>query len=351
MDDAVILRSGEMDLDVAMGTTAEAFEKEFDLDCNGVYVPFMYIPRTASIKGLSASQLVGYVGLIVNTDTNQFTYVVLGEVDSTGSTWGHISERAARNLGFHEYGYQNYIKAHGNFSIYVYPSTKPAWDLDMTAQQQVITYGIQLGGLTETVYSSGSAGVALGNSIVNVDSFDLYIITIPADGDIPSPETLEASNIAGVMLDGGCLFNKSSHTRRTQFQSSKLSKQIAYAKENDILYGLIFTSRARNRNEAKEELYEIGLIVRTYSMDLGVWIIPELTDSETVNNGIIDVYGEELMKMGLTDIIGLYATPEQMKKITWENYMYSWFLWLVDHIDSLTGLEEQLTPEFFNYDA
>lgn len=348
MAEPTVLRSGDISLDVAINTVASDFEQKFDLDCKGSDVPFMYIPASANVSGVSADELVGRIGLIVDNNKESYTYVVLAQIDDVGIPWGHVSERAIRNLGYSEFGISNNIVAKSNFALYVYPTIMPEWSDSTSVQQQVLSFGIQLGGSSEVLYANNSAGVAIGNSIVNLSDFKLYVISLDRYSDLRDFQSLKDAGVIGVIIEAGYLYD-TNHKEVGRYQNPRLSSQIQAAKDANMLYGLYAVSRAKNRNEAKKELKELNLIIRTYSTQLGVWLKPELTAVNSVNDGIINLYYEAFVDMGLTDIVGLYATRDQMSRITWEDFQDSWFLWLIDHVDSMDNIADQFTPEFFVY--
>ena len=139
MAEPSVVRAGDFSLSVAMDTIATDFEDIYQLSCDANDVPFMYIPAAANVSGVNALNLIGRIGLIVDNDKDVSTYVVLAQIDAVGVNWGHVSESAARNLGYSEFGVDEHITAQSNFSIYVYPTERPEWSDAMTVQQQVLS--------------------------------------------------------------------------------------------------------------------------------------------------------------------------------------------------------------------
>ena len=53
-------------------------------------------------------------------------------------------------------------------------------------------------------------------------------------------------------------------------------------------------------------------------------------------------------ELGLKNQIGFYVFRSQLKQINWSKYCNDWYLWIVDHLSSLDGLDELLTPTLFD---
>lgn len=174
---------------------------------------------------------------------------------------------------------------------------------------------------------------------------DEYIVTIGRNTPTLNFERLRRAGVSGVIVEAGCLFT-ASHTKQ-KYKNPKLDSQIARCNEYNMPYGLYTEVKSRSVSEANEEIQGLTMQIRKYPPLLGVWLKLGFTKSVTTNNSILDTYYHALYKLGLKDRMGIYATRAQMQKITWDNYFNSWYLWLIDHVDSTSEMTAQVTPAFF----
>lgn len=202
-------------------------------------------------------------------------------------------------------------------------------------------------GGVSTAYNAAITGFA-DISQINEEVLDPYIITLDRNSPAVNLTRLKDIGVVGAMLEAGYLFN-SIHSR-VRFQNPKLEAQVQACIEADIPYAMYFDARARNVAEAKEEMYQLSFPIRIYPPALGVWAHLCLPGSTVTNNRIIDAYAAELTRLGLKGRMGFYVTRNELKQISWDKYYEEWYLWLNDHIDDISQLDQLLTPQFFVYD-
>lgn len=200
---------------------------------------------------------------------------------------------------------------------------------------------------TETQYANNSAGILLsGQSFIQTDNINPYVIII--DRNVPNVNyaVMRNNKVIGVIIEAGYLYSIA-HTEQ-QYQSPRLRSQVLEAINENMPYGFYTTVRSRSVTEAKRELYELSLIIRTYRPILGVWLQIQFTQGINTNNSIMDEYYRQLVDMGLKDQIGVYATRSQLSKISWDNYCEDFFLILNDHVSTMSDIDQLLTPRFFD---
>ena len=195
---------------------------------------------------------------------------------------------------------------------------------------------------TATAYAAAVAGGVLPSQ----EEVYPFMITINAASPDIDYDELKEFGAIGVCIDIGTYFT-ASHTVYPEFRNPKLDKQVKEAKKAKMPFGLYTTVKAKNVDEALEELYEIKLAVRKYPPSMGFWLKLNLSGTRTNNDKIIDTYYTHLINLGLFDQIGFYVTEEQLKKISWSKHYDNWYLWLDKHLDSVDQIHELLTPEFF----
>ena len=66
-----------------------------------------------------------------------------------------------------------------------------------------------------------------------------------------------------------------------------------------------------------------------------------------VCNKILERYYRYFEKWGITARCGLYVTPQQLTKITWDNFKDRFYLWMIDNMDVTKVDDELLQPEMF----
>lgn len=187
-----------------------------------------------------------------------------------------------------------------------------------------------------------------GGILPSPEQIDPYVITINRKVKSIDFKKIKELGVIGVVVELGYLFD-STHSK-VEFRNPNLIKQIKMIQDENLLYGMYFNGRARNIQEAKQEMYEVYLAVKSFHPNLGFWVVPSFTSSKTKNDEILKFYKETLEELGLKGQIGLYTKREELKNIDWEKDSEDWLLWIDDHIDAFNNITELLTPMFFAYD-
>lgn len=185
-----------------------------------------------------------------------------------------------------------------------------------------------------------------GEILPDIDQFTPYVITLNRNSPTVDYKKLKSNDVICAVFEAGYLYD-AIHIKQDRYKSPKLDDQVKLAKENGVPFGLYAYVRSRNLDEAKQELYQLSLVVQRHSPQIGLWLRLQLSNSVSMNNHIIDEYYNRLCRLGLKDQIGFYVTKSELSKITWKNYYEKWYLWIIDPVDDLSEIDELLTPQFF----
>ena len=199
-----------------------------------------------------------------------------------------------------------------------------------------------------TTYDSAIAGTAVSpRKLLKTDNITPYIVTINRNTKSLDINSLKNFGVVGIVVEAGRLFDALHY--KMEYRNPKLVEQLKVIQDGKVPFGLYADVCARNIAEAKEELYELKFIVRAYPPNIGVWLRLNLTGSRLINDQIIALYKQSLESWGFDGSIGLYATKEQIDRISWrEKWHKDLYLWLDDHLETLDGIDELLTPSLFS---
>lgn len=156
----------------------------------------------------------------------------------------------------------------------------------------------------------------------------------------------DSMGVVGYMVYGGGLFDDS-HMKKSQYISNTLKGQLSTIEKANKPYGIYVDVRARSIAEAKEECKQLYYLIVRHSPKLGIWLKLNLVKSKTINDTIIDVYKENMIKWGMSGHFGFYVTKSQLENISWDIHKEDSLLWLISHTSRIDAVEQLLTPEFF----
>lgn len=204
--------------------------------------------------------------------------------------------------------------------------------------------------ITSQIGTSGYASV-VGNVTVDYTRIKPYLLTLDRNtANSFNYKLLKEYKVIGAIVEGLQYYNIY-HNLEVASENPKLSAQIKALSDADLPYGLFMVGRARNSQEAANEMYRYSFPLRRYTVSLGAWIKLELTNPTRVNDLILERYKQDLIRLGFKHRMGIICTREQLRTISWDKYQNDFYLWLVDHVDNLDVLDELLTPEFFDVDG
>lgn len=192
---------------------------------------------------------------------------------------------------------------------------------------------------------SGQYGIVDPYNGVDYTKLTPYIVTITRNTDVISYPRMRNMGVSGLMLEAGNLFNQA-HTKYWD-RNPRLTMQAQEAEKNNFPYALFTTGRARTVEEAEEEMYYFSFAIRKNPPKLGAWIELNLVRPITINDQIVNTYYKELVRLGLKNKIGFYATDRQLQLVSWSTHSKEWLLWLNRHVVSMVELGDQITPQFF----
>jgi len=99
--------------------------------------------------------------------------------------------------------------------------------------------------------------------------------------------------------------------------------------------------------EADAECRALYYIISRYSPTLGLWLSLQMHNQTEINNDILDVYYKYIDNWGLRARCGLYVTPSQLSRISWNKYQDRFYLWMIDKMPVADIDDELLQPEMF----
>lgn len=199
-----------------------------------------------------------------------------------------------------------------------------------------------------TSYDAVYTGDSKSNqALINVKALTPYVVTINRDTKSPDYKKLKEFGVVAVIVEGGRLYDVT-HSK-VKYRNPNLAKQVAEIEKNGLHYGMYVDVYARSVAEADAELYQLRSLLRKFIPVLGIWLRLHFTTPQVVNDSILSKYITSLIEWGWDGKIGIYATPDQISKISWKSKWCNYtFLWLDNHLKSLDSLNELLTPSFFS---
>lgn len=209
----------------------------------------------------------------------------------------------------------------------------------------------------KTAVQRGSQSMIAGSSMIggsmfqiNYTSLNPYVITIDRNtSDSLQYDQLKSKGIVGAIIEAGYLYD-SQHQKVTAEQP-KLESQIKSTTDNNLEFGLYFTTRAVSVAEAESEFNEFKWTLRHHPPKLGVWLKLKLSSAKSINDQIIEYYENQLKRLGYFGKIGLYTDKQLLEKISWDRFQDTWLLWIVEHVEDTSELKRLLDPEFFDMDG
>lgn len=184
-------------------------------------------------------------------------------------------------------------------------------------------------------------------TLVDATKIHPYIATISSDATDIDCDRLKENDVVGVMVYGGCYYTIM-HTARKFYRADNIRKQVTCLDKADMPYALYVDVRARSLEEAKLECNQLWYLVSKYPPKLGLWLRLQTGCAQVINNLILETYYKYIEKWGMKEQCGIYATRSDLKSFSWDNFYERFSLWLVDHVNDMSKVDDQLlTPEFF----
>ena len=181
---------------------------------------------------------------------------------------------------------------------------------------------------------------------IQTKSMKPFIATVLADSNPQlNYDKIKAVRISGMMFFGGELYDIS-HMKKT-YINPHLDNQVKQCSNAGMPYALYVNVKSSNVIEADEECRTLYYVISQYPPSLGLWLSLQTNNSVSTNNDILEVYYKYIDKWGLRARCGLYVTPNQLSKITWNSFKDRFYLWLIDPMDISKVDDELLDPEMF----
>lgn len=184
-------------------------------------------------------------------------------------------------------------------------------------------------------------------SLIHVDAINPYIAVIGSKYTNINQTQLKNNDVVGALLYAGSHFTQGDHTVKKNAVNQYLKEQVQ--KLGDMPYGLYWPVYARSTQEAREECNALYYIISKYPPKLGLWLQISTGKSKATTDLIIKKYYQEMVKWGLKDKCGFYATKSDMSKFTWSKFQDTFYLWLIESSSPSAYDGKLLNPEFFTY--
>ena len=204
-------------------------------------------------------------------------------------------------------------------------------------------YNNKLGTITIPTNINISTTSPLSNT--NYLYMNPYVVTLMRYSNIDFSALVD-TRIDGGIIEAGYLFDNLGN-RVKNFRNPNVYNQVEGFKNLNKSYGYYMPCRAKSVRDAKDEIYELSFIVRKYPPIIGVWLKLELTNSIDVNDNLLEVYKNQLYRLGLYGKIGLYVDYNALSKITWAKFCNEFALWIISHIDNLSNLDKISDNSFY----
>lgn len=225
---------------------------------------------------------------------------------------------------------------------YVY--SPGGWDYALRYKNQSEQYDGSVSDIS-TSYDSALSGVL--SPTPDYTQIKANVVFVDRNTKSLTEELLWQSKAVGLFAEAGRLFDES-HIKQNTYVNPLLEMQVSVAKNLNVQYGLVPIVRARSTNEAKEELKWLRIYIQKYVPPLGVWLKLDLAKNTAMNDLILAEYKDILIRSGLKNKMGLYATRSQLSLVDWDKWQDDYFLWLIDHVENMSEIDKLLDPTFFD---
>lgn len=197
-----------------------------------------------------------------------------------------------------------------------------------------------------TTFDARLLGSTIGPVKLNVEKMTPFVArTEPSFHQKLDYKKLKAERVSAMAFYGGELFDIN-HMKRT-YVNPYLAGLVKQCNDAGMPYLLYVNIRAKTEIEADLECRALYYVLAQFPPKLGVWFSIQTTVSKEMNDKILDVYYKYMVRWGLTDRCGIYATSKQLEKISWVKYQDKFYLWMIDPMDVTKVDDELLQPEMF----
>lgn len=196
-----------------------------------------------------------------------------------------------------------------------------------------------------------SGGVRL-NLNLNLDptNFKPYIAMFDRNASVDY-KTLKDIRVTGVIIEAGYRYDTNGR-RTAKFDNPNIETQIAGLDKVEIPYGMYTICRAKNIEEAKEEIKYFQYQTYRHPPRLGVWLnIENLGTTKKTNDALLTQYNQSLVSLGFSGKMGIICSRKKLEQISWDRWQDEFYLYLVDHLKELDALNNLLDPSLFDTDG
>lgn len=196
-------------------------------------------------------------------------------------------------------------------------------------------------------FDARNLGATSGGAVtINTEIMQPFVATVAPTFDKKLDyEKLKSAKVSAMLFFGGELYS-AIHIKKT-YANPHLGKLVQTCNDAGMPFALYVNVRARSEIEADAECRALYYVVSKYAPTLGLWLSLQTDNSISLNNKILNIYYKYIEKWGLKARCGLYLTPKQLEKISWNDFTEKYYLWLIDPMDVSNLGNELLQPEMF----
>ena len=196
-----------------------------------------------------------------------------------------------------------------------------------------------------------TGGIRLNLNIsLNPTDFHPYIVTFARDAKV-NYKALSDLRVVGAIIEAGYRFD-SSGKRTKQFDNPNIETQIESLDKFEIPYGMYTICRAKTTEDAKTEMQYFRYQLYRHPPKWGAWLqLTNLNSLKAVNDKVLEQYNKSLTEFGFSSRMGIMCTRKDLEKISWDKWQDQFYLYLIDHLQDLTSLDNLLDPQLFDIDG
>lgn len=205
-------------------------------------------------------------------------------------------------------------------------------------------YGSSMMGMSYT--NTALLGQLREQSLISMQNTKPYVAKIDAKVKNLDYKMLEKYGVLGIMLDAGQRYDPKH--RLVDYRNERIYSQTEDVLKAGFPHAYIYTTRARNEDEVREEAYWLYFVVSKYPPKLGIWLHCEFDVTSSTAKKLVDKWYDYFVEWGLKAKCGLYCTKKQADLVGWPEQSTYMLLWLEGDLQNARCPDEEiLVPSFF----
>lgn len=107
-----------------------SFEKKFGMELNPREVAYINVPYNYKYGTLTAEDLIGYLGILIDDSNGVYSYLVLGDIDYKTTSWGYVSASVGEDFGYSNEVIYSTKRITNQYRLYIDHINLPEWGND-----------------------------------------------------------------------------------------------------------------------------------------------------------------------------------------------------------------------------